>query len=199
MGIKQNTLAVAIGIPPCGIYEIVHDKCRINTDTALRLGRCFGVTAQFYDPQHPLRPGGRVGRTRRLSRPHRATVDCVSNGRLAGRVESVSALNGRVELGFEIASQLVAWGTETCITHLRVHDEDNPWGYDDPDLSTHKVWFLQVANPEARLTGSSSTSRPTRGIEALGCLQGPFEALPEHLMSELFIPQVLLQADGSAR
>lgn len=48
MGIKQNTLAVAIGIPPCGIYEIVHGKCQIIADTALRLGRYFGVTAQFW-------------------------------------------------------------------------------------------------------------------------------------------------------
>ena len=48
MGITQNKLAVEIGVPPRRINEIVHGKRRINADTALRLGRYFGMSAQFW-------------------------------------------------------------------------------------------------------------------------------------------------------
>lgn len=48
MGITQNKLAVSIGVPPRRINEIVHGKRRITADTALRLGRYFGMTAQFW-------------------------------------------------------------------------------------------------------------------------------------------------------
>lgn len=48
MGITQNRLAVSIGVPPRRINEIVHGKRRITADTALRLGRYFGMTAQFW-------------------------------------------------------------------------------------------------------------------------------------------------------
>ncbi|WP_022873672.1 HigA family addiction module antitoxin [Nesterenkonia alba] len=47
-GITQNKLAVSIGVPPRRINEIVHGKRRITADTALRLGRYFGVDAQFW-------------------------------------------------------------------------------------------------------------------------------------------------------
>lgn len=47
-GITQHKLAVSIGVPPRRINEIVHDKRTITTDTALRLGRCFGVESQFW-------------------------------------------------------------------------------------------------------------------------------------------------------
>jgi len=47
-GITQHRLAVAIGVPPRRINEIVHGKRRITADTALRLGRYFGVSAQFW-------------------------------------------------------------------------------------------------------------------------------------------------------
>ncbi|KJL32943.1 helix-turn-helix protein [Microbacterium azadirachtae] len=46
--ITQNKLAVAIGVPPRRINEIVHGKRGISADTALRLGRYFGVSAQFW-------------------------------------------------------------------------------------------------------------------------------------------------------
>ena len=46
--ITQHRLAVAIGVPPRRINEIVHGKRRITADTALRLGRYFGVSAQFW-------------------------------------------------------------------------------------------------------------------------------------------------------
>ena len=47
-GITQNKLAVAIGVPPRHINEIVHGKRAVTADTALRLGKCFGVSAQFW-------------------------------------------------------------------------------------------------------------------------------------------------------
>lgn len=47
-GITQNRLAVSIGVPPRRINEIVHGKRRITADTALRLGRFFAMSAQFW-------------------------------------------------------------------------------------------------------------------------------------------------------
>lgn len=47
-GITQNKLAVAIGVPPRRINEIVHGKRRISADTALRLGRYFTMDPQFW-------------------------------------------------------------------------------------------------------------------------------------------------------
>ena len=47
-GITQNELAVSIGVPPRRINEIVHGKRAITADTALRLGRYFGVSPQFW-------------------------------------------------------------------------------------------------------------------------------------------------------
>lgn len=46
-GITQNKLAVSIGVPPRRINEIVHGQRAITADTALRLGRYFGVGPQF--------------------------------------------------------------------------------------------------------------------------------------------------------
>ena len=48
LGITQNRLATAIAVPPRRINEIVHGKRRITADTALRLGRYFGTSAQFW-------------------------------------------------------------------------------------------------------------------------------------------------------
>ncbi|HTW15835.1 MAG TPA: HigA family addiction module antitoxin [Nocardioides sp.] len=47
-GITQNKLAVAIGVPPRRINEIVHGKRRVTADTALRLARYFGTTPEFW-------------------------------------------------------------------------------------------------------------------------------------------------------
>lgn len=47
-GITQHKLAISIGVPPRRINEIVHGKRAITADTALRLGRYFGVEAQFW-------------------------------------------------------------------------------------------------------------------------------------------------------
>ena len=47
-GITQHKLAVSIGVPPRRINEIVHGKRAITADTALRLGRYFGVESRFW-------------------------------------------------------------------------------------------------------------------------------------------------------
>lgn len=46
--VTQHRLAVAIGVPPRRINEIVHGKRRISTDTALRLARFFQTTERFW-------------------------------------------------------------------------------------------------------------------------------------------------------
>ena len=48
MGISQYRLAKNISVPPRRINEIVHCKRSITADTALRLGRFFGMSAQFW-------------------------------------------------------------------------------------------------------------------------------------------------------
>ncbi|MEE8381452.1 MAG: HigA family addiction module antitoxin [Thermodesulfobacteriota bacterium] len=48
MEISQNRLALDIGVPPRRINEIVLGKRRITADTALRLGKYFGLSPQFW-------------------------------------------------------------------------------------------------------------------------------------------------------
>ena len=48
MGISQNRLARAMGVPPRRINEIVHGKRGVTADTALRLARALGTTEQFW-------------------------------------------------------------------------------------------------------------------------------------------------------
>lgn len=48
LGVTQHRLAVAIGVPPRRINEIVHGKRRISADTALRLARFFGTSERFW-------------------------------------------------------------------------------------------------------------------------------------------------------
>jgi len=48
LGVTQHRLAVAIGVPPRRINEIVHGKRGITADTALRLSRFFGTTDRFW-------------------------------------------------------------------------------------------------------------------------------------------------------
>ena len=48
MGISQYRLAKDISVPPRRINEIVHGKRSITADTALRLGKYFGISAQFW-------------------------------------------------------------------------------------------------------------------------------------------------------
>lgn len=61
-GITQYKLAVAIGVPPRRINEIIHGKRGITADTAMRLSRYFGMTPRFW-----------------MNLQMRYTVDCVKN------------------------------------------------------------------------------------------------------------------------
>ncbi len=48
LGVTQHRVAVAIGVPPRRLNEIVHGKRRISADTALRLARYFATTDGFW-------------------------------------------------------------------------------------------------------------------------------------------------------
>lgn len=48
LGLSQNRVAIDIGVPARRINEIVLEKRRITADTALRLGKFFGNTPQFW-------------------------------------------------------------------------------------------------------------------------------------------------------
>ncbi len=48
MNISQYRLAKGIAVPPRRINEIVQGKRAITADTALRLGKFFGMEAQFW-------------------------------------------------------------------------------------------------------------------------------------------------------
>jgi addiction module HigA family antidote len=47
-GLSQNALARALNVPPRRINEIVLEKRGITADTALRLGRFFGTSAEMW-------------------------------------------------------------------------------------------------------------------------------------------------------
>lgn len=48
LGISQYRLAKAIHVYPRRVNEIVHGKRAISADTALRLARCFGTSAELW-------------------------------------------------------------------------------------------------------------------------------------------------------
>lgn len=48
MAISQYKLAKDVSVAPRRINEIVHGQRAISADTALRLGRYFGVAPQFW-------------------------------------------------------------------------------------------------------------------------------------------------------
>jgi len=48
LGMSQNRLAVALGVPPRRVNEIVHGRRRVTADTALRLARFFNMTPQYW-------------------------------------------------------------------------------------------------------------------------------------------------------
>jgi addiction module HigA family antidote len=47
-GLSQNALARGLGVPPRRINEIVLEKRAITADSALRLARFFGTTAEMW-------------------------------------------------------------------------------------------------------------------------------------------------------
>src|SRR4051812_22869595 len=48
LGLGARRLAKQIGVPPNRITEIIRGRRDLSADTALRLSRCFGTTAQFW-------------------------------------------------------------------------------------------------------------------------------------------------------
>ncbi len=48
MGISANSLALRIGVAPARIYEIIAGKRSVTLDTALRLGKFFGMPHTFW-------------------------------------------------------------------------------------------------------------------------------------------------------
>ena len=48
MGISQSQLAKDINVPPNRISQVVHGKREITADTALRLGKYFGIEPEFW-------------------------------------------------------------------------------------------------------------------------------------------------------
>lgn len=48
LALSQNQLALSMGVSPRRINEIVLGKRRVTADTALRLGRYFDMSAQFW-------------------------------------------------------------------------------------------------------------------------------------------------------
>lgn len=92
MGLSQNRVAIDIGVPARRINEIVLEKRRITADTALRLGKFFGNTPQFWlglqaDYDLELAEDLLHGRIDREVRPY-----------AKGKARRLLALEGRVEL-----------------------------------------------------------------------------------------------------
>ena len=75
MGISQNALARAAGVPPRRINEIVLGKRGVSADTAVRLATVLGTSERFwlglqadYDLEEAHRAlGGALSRLRRLA------------------------------------------------------------------------------------------------------------------------------------
>lgn len=48
MALSSNAVARAIGVTPARVNDIVNERRGISADTALRLGRYFGTTADVW-------------------------------------------------------------------------------------------------------------------------------------------------------
>ena len=48
LGLSAHGLALAIGVPPTRISDIVHQRRGVSADTAARLARYLGTTAEFW-------------------------------------------------------------------------------------------------------------------------------------------------------
>ncbi len=48
MGISQNAMARAIGVPPRAINEIVHGKRSVTPSMSIRIGAFFGQSVTFW-------------------------------------------------------------------------------------------------------------------------------------------------------
>jgi antitoxin HigA-1 len=78
MGVSAYALAKALHFP--GIYEVVRGERAISADTALRLGKYFGLPAQFWlnlQNDYDLRIAARSSSAEKII-PRAQTVDAVS-------------------------------------------------------------------------------------------------------------------------
>ena len=69
LGMSQYRLALELKVPPRRINEIVHGARAITADTALRLERFFGTSAQFWlnlQTDYELRKARREGGPARI-------------------------------------------------------------------------------------------------------------------------------------
>ena len=48
LGLSAHALAQALRVPATRVNEIVNERRAISADTAMRLGRYFGTTAEFW-------------------------------------------------------------------------------------------------------------------------------------------------------
>ena len=48
LGVTQSQLAKDINVPANRVNQIIHGKCEITADTALRLGKYFGNEPEFW-------------------------------------------------------------------------------------------------------------------------------------------------------
>ena len=48
LGLSAHALAQALRVPATRVNDIVNERRAISADTALRLGRYFGTTAEFW-------------------------------------------------------------------------------------------------------------------------------------------------------
>jgi addiction module HigA family antidote len=48
LGLSARRLAEEIGVPPNRVTEIIRGRRDVSADTAIRLGRRFGTTPQFW-------------------------------------------------------------------------------------------------------------------------------------------------------
>lgn len=48
LGINAHALSMALQVPAPRIHEIVHERRSITVDTAMRLSKYFGTSAQFW-------------------------------------------------------------------------------------------------------------------------------------------------------
>jgi len=76
MGLTQNGLARALGVPPRRINEIVQGKRSITADSDLRLARYFGISEGFFLGLQAdfelLERRRKIGKELKSIRPHAA-------------------------------------------------------------------------------------------------------------------------------
>jgi addiction module HigA family antidote len=82
MGLSAYALAKALNFP--GIYEVVRGERAISADTAIRLGKYFGLPAQFWlnlQNDYDLRIAGGSGIGNKI-RPRNVAQDAAVAGRV---------------------------------------------------------------------------------------------------------------------